>query len=448
MMRVTATFTQGRLSEHIIKMALTNLVGLSVFFIVDLVDLYFISLLNQPYLVTAIAYAAAILFFTMSMTIAMVIANSAITARFIGQNKHQQAKQASAVCYLLTLIFSIIISFVIYCYAKPLLQFLGANGKILQAANEYLNITLISFPFIALSMQITTTLRLLGKAKLAMYSTLVAGTVNMLLDPIFIFYLQWDIEGAAFASLIARLAMLSMASYYLFNTSYFVSHLLWSDIKKQSHSILNIALPACLTQLATPISHFYITYEMAKFGSYYVAGWAVISRLIPVVFMMLFAMPGAIGPIISQNAGAEQFTRIKATLNESLNFIIKYVFVLSLSLSLLQEYIVALFNAQADTALLIRFFCQYISLSFIFVGMNLVALSFLNNMGYPKIASTLNLAKMTLGTIPFVSVGAYYYGPQGILIGQAIGSITFALIAIIICYRIIRKIAYNPVGFE
>lgn len=447
-MRVTATFTQGKLSEHIMKMALTNLVGLSVFFIVDLVDLYFISLLNQPYLVTAIAYAAAISFFTMSMTIAMVIANSAVTARLIGQNKNQLAKQASATCYLLTLIFSVIISFIIYYYAKPLLQFIGANDKTLQAATEYLKITLISFPLIALGMQITTTLRLLGRAKLAMYCTLMAGTVNMLLDPILIFYFKWDIQGAAFASLIARMAMLLLACYYLFKTGYFVSHIRWSDMKRQSNAILNVALPAGLTQLTTPISHFYITYEMAKFGGNYVAGWAVISRLIPVVFMMLFAMPGAIGPIISQNAGADQLIRIKETLNESLNFIIKYVFVLSLSLSLLQEYVVSLFHAQADTALLIRFFCQYISLSFIFVGMNLVALSFLNNMGYPKIASTLNLTKMTLGTIPFVSIGAYYYGPQGILIGQALGSITFALIAIIICYRIIRKIAYNPVGFE
>jgi putative MATE family efflux protein len=447
-MGVTATFTQGKLSEHIIKMALTNLVSLSAFLIVDLVDLYFISLLNQPYLVTAIAYAAAILFFTMSLTIAMVIANSALVAKLIGQNKHRQAKQATATCYLLTFISSVILSTIIYFYATALLQFIGARGQTLQAATDYLNITLLSFPMIALGMQINNTLRILGKAKLAMCCTLIAGSTNILLAPLFILYLKWDIQGAALASLIARLVLLLLASYYLFKTDYVAFLLRWSDIKKHSNAILKVALPSLLTQLATPISHFYITYEMAKFGGGYVAGWAVISRLIPVVFIMLFAMPGAIGPIISQNAGAEQFTRIKATLNESLNFIIKYVFVLSLSLSLLQEYIVSLFHAQSDTALLIRFFCQYISISFIFVGMNLIALSFLNNMGHPKIASSLNLAKMTLGTIPFVSVGAYYYGPQGILLGQALGSITFALIAIIICYRIVRKIAYNRVGFE
>ena len=443
-MQLVASFTQGKLSEHIIKMALTNVVGLSAFFIVDLINIYFISLLKQPHLVSAIAYASAILFFTMSLTIAMVIANSAVVARLIGQKQFLEAKQAAITCYILTLSASILVSIFIFYNVNTLLLLIGAKNSELHAAREYLSIMLMSSPIMALTMQMTTTLRVLGKAKLGMYCTLMASILNIALDPLFIFYFKLDIQGSAVASVIARTLMLILAIYFLLLKSNFITRINLSIFKQHTRSILNIALPASLTQLATPISHLYITYEMAQFGAGYVAGWAIISRLIPVAFMMLFAMPGAIGPIISQNAGAEQYQRIKNTLNESLNFIIKYVFVLALTLSLLQEYLVNLFNAQAETALLIRFFCQYISLSFIFVAMNLVALSFLNNMGYPKIASTLNLAKMTLGTIPFVSVGAYY-GPQGILIGQALGSILFALIALILCYRILKKLAYNYV---
>jgi len=91
----TAKFTKGNIAQHITKMALTNVVGLSVFFVVDLIDIYFLSLLKQPYLLSAIAYAAAILFFTTSFTIAMMIANSAVVARQIGQ-KRIQAAQYSA----------------------------------------------------------------------------------------------------------------------------------------------------------------------------------------------------------------------------------------------------------------------------------------------------------------------------------------------------------------
>ncbi len=442
-MSLAAKFTQGDISEHIIKMALTNVIGLSVFFVVDLVDIYFISLLNQPLLLSAIAYAAAILFFTTSITIAMMIANSVVVARLIGQQHYQQAKQAAMTCYMITFAISLLVSFIIFYNANTLLTLLGAQGNELQSAKDYLNITLIATPIVALGMQINATLRSLGKAKLGMYCTITAGVVNIMLDPLFIFYFELDLKGAAFASLIAKSTMLLLAIYYLLVKAKFITRIGLVDIKKHSRFIFKVAIPVSLTQIATPLSQLYITYEIAKFGASFVAGWAIISRLIPVVFMMLFAMPGAIGPIISQNIGAAQFKRVRTTLNQSLNFIIKYVFVLALVLSLLQEYLVTLFNAQNGAAIMIRFFCQYISISFIFVAMNLVAMSFLNNVGYPKLASMLNLAKLSLGTIPFVSIGAYYYGAQGILIGQALGSVVFALIAIMLCYQILRKLDYN-----
>ena len=442
-MSLTAKFTQGDLSEHIIKMALTNVIGLSVFFVVDLVDIYFISLLNQPLLLSAIGYAAAILFFTTSLTIAMMIANSVVVARLIGQQQYQQAKQAAMTCYMITFTISLLVSFIIFNNANTLLTLLGAQGNELQSAKDYLNITLIATPIVALGMQINATLRSLGKAKLGMYCTITAGVVNIILDPLFIFYFELDLKGAAFASLIAKSTMLLLAIYYLLVKARFITRIGLVDIKKHSQFIFKVAIPVSLTQVATPLSQLFITYEIAKYGTSFVAGWAIISRLIPVVFMMLFAMPGAIGPIISQNVGATQFKRVRTTLNQSLNFIIKYVFVLALVLSLLQEYLVTLFNAQNGAAIMIRFFCQYISISFIFVAMNLVAMSFLNNVGYPKLASMLNLAKLSLGTIPFVSIGAYYYGAQGILIGQALGSVVFALIAIMLCYQILRKLDYN-----
>jgi len=433
-------FTQGNIPEHILKMALTNAVALSVFFVVDLINIYFISLLNQPHLVAAIAYAAALLFFTTSLTIAMVIANSAVVAKLIGQGQQQQAKQASISCYLITLVISCLITLIIYFNATPLLTLIGADGVALDSASTYLKITIFSFPLIALAMQITATLRSLGKAKLGMYCTLAGGVCNVILDPLFIFYFKLNIEGAAIAAMVARSVMLLVAIFYLIVVCGFITRITFSDFIRHTKNITAVAIPASLTQAATPLSHLYITYEMAKFGGSFVAGWAIISRLIPVAFVMLFAMPGAIGPIISQNLGAKQFTRVKTTLNQSLNFIIKYVFVLALTLSLLQEYLVSLFNAGSDTAILIRFFCQYVSVSFIFVAMNLVAMSFLNNVGRPKMATLLNLGKMSLGTIPFVSVGAYYYGAQGILIGQALGSIIFGLTAILLCYRIVTKL--------
>ena len=424
-------------------MALTNMVSLSVFFSVDLISIYFISLLNKAYLVAAIGYASAILFFTMSLTIAMVIAVTATVAKSLGQKNIQQAKKIASTSFVLTFILSILITVIVFCNASEFLSLMGATGVSLDAASAYLKLTIFSFPIIAIAMQVTAILRVLGKAKIAMLCTLFAGALNALLDPIFIFYFQWEINGAAYATILARMVMLVLASYYLLHRYQFMTSITFIDSWSNTKKIAKIALPASLTQITTPLSHLYITYEVAKFGAESVAAWTIISRLIPVVFVMLFAMPGAIGPIISQNLGAQKLNRVKSTLNHALNFIIKYVFVFALALSLLQENLINLFNASGETAILIRFFCQYIAISFLFVAMNLVAMSFLNNIGRPRLATFLNLAKISLGTIPFVSIGAYYYGVQGILLGQALGSIVFGLIAVVVCYITLSKLKVN-----
>ncbi|MFA0071473.1 MATE family efflux transporter, partial [Vibrio breoganii] len=79
-----------------------------------------------------------------------------------------------------------------------------------------------------------------------------------------------------------------------------------------------IALPAIITNTATPIGNAIVTTGIAQYGEDFVAGFAVIGRLTPVCFAVIFALSGAVGPIIGQNFGAERMDRVKETLNNSL----------------------------------------------------------------------------------------------------------------------------------
>ena len=76
-----ARFLEGSLLRHITVMALTASIGLMAVFVVDLVDMIFISMLGRDELAAAIGYAGAILFFTSSFGIGMAIAAGALVAR-------------------------------------------------------------------------------------------------------------------------------------------------------------------------------------------------------------------------------------------------------------------------------------------------------------------------------------------------------------------------------
>jgi Na+-driven multidrug efflux pump len=61
-MNDTAKFVQGKLMRHIIVMSSTSAVGLMSIFFVDLLDMFFISLLGDPDLVAGIGIAGTLTF--------------------------------------------------------------------------------------------------------------------------------------------------------------------------------------------------------------------------------------------------------------------------------------------------------------------------------------------------------------------------------------------------
>ena len=70
-METQAKFLTGSLFRHIAVMSLTSSVGLMAVFLVDFIDMIFISMLGKAELAAAIGYAGAILFFTGSFGIGL-----------------------------------------------------------------------------------------------------------------------------------------------------------------------------------------------------------------------------------------------------------------------------------------------------------------------------------------------------------------------------------------
>ena len=86
------------------------------------------------------------------------------------------------------------------------------------------------------------------------------------------------------------------------------------------------------------------------------AGFAVIGRIIPVAFCLLFAISGAVGPIIGQNFGAQRFDRVHRTLFDALTFAALYSLVVSLILWLLRDPLIYVFGLRGDSAELFALF--------------------------------------------------------------------------------------------
>lgn len=437
----TPKFLHGSLMRHVSVMSFTAGIGLLAIFAVDLVDMVFIAMLGNDALAAAVGYAGSILFFTSSISIGLSIAAGALTARALGAGEPVKASEMATSVLLFGVLLAAITVGLIWFTMPTLLSALGAAGETHALAMQYLRIIVPSMPLLMAAMVASAVLRAHGDARRAMWATLIGGIVNAVLDPILIFAMGWDLQGAAAASVVARFAILIAA--ILPAIKHYRGFSRWRPnlLRRDFIAVASIAGPAILTNVATPFGAAFVTRQIAQFGTDAVAGMAIIGRLTPVAFAALFALSGAIGPIIGQNFGAQNHDRVRSAFRAGLLFALIYVLIVSVALYLLRSPIASLFNAQGETLALVFLFCGPLALAYFFNGAIFVGNAAFNNLGRPVTSTWINWGRHTLGTIPFAMLGATMGGAAGVLIGQALGGVLFAIVSIWLASRIMTSVA-------
>jgi Na+-driven multidrug efflux pump len=188
---------------------------------------------------------------------------------------------------------------------------------------------------------------------------------------------------------------------------------------------------------------------VAGFGEAAVTGMAIAGRLTPVAFAMIFAMTGAIGPIVGQNLGAGRMDRVRRVFIDGLIFTALVILAVSALLFVLRGPIADLFHAEGLTRDIVFLFCGPLALLWFFNGAIFVGNAVCNNLGRPFWSTVVNWGRHTLGTIPLALWLGQYWGAQGVLIGQALGGVLFGLAAAWLALLAIRApVAPRPRGSQ
>lgn len=439
--RKSGVFVQGSIMRHVVVMTATGSIGLMAIFVVDFLTLLYISWLGDPQFTAAVGFATQISFFLVSMNIGFTIAVSALMARDLGAGDRERARRICASGLVLTIILSGAATFAALPFRRDLLALLGASGHTLDVADTFLLITMPANILMAVGMVMSGALRAVGDPRRAMYVTLWGAVIIAALDPLLIFGAGLGVPGAAVATVVSRTTFAVVGLWGAIRAHDLVGRPRLSAIVTDIRPVMWIALPAIVTNFAAPISTAYALRVFAAFGEPVVAAFAIIDRLVPVAFGVLFALSGSVGPIIAQNLGAGLYPRITRTLTNSFMLVAGYSLATWAILFIAAPYLPPVFAADGRTADLIVFFCRWGGLQWLFLGGLFVANAAFNNLGYAFLATVFNWGRATLGTIPFVTLGAHWGGPEGGLVGMIVGAAIFGAAAIVAGYLVTGRIA-------
>lgn len=135
----------------------------------------------------------------------------------LGRNETARAKRSVGNAVVLIIVGSLILTAVYLIFANSIIAMFGGtvNEETYRHSQEYFFYITLGIPFYMFGQAMNPIIRADGNPKFAMISTLAGAVINIILDPIFIFGLQWGMMGAAIATVIGQVVTAILAVWYL-----------------------------------------------------------------------------------------------------------------------------------------------------------------------------------------------------------------------------------------
>lgn len=358
-----------------------------------------------------------------------------------GRNDTKNAHRAVGSSVLVTFMISLVLVALGFIFCDPILNLAGASADNIVYARQYFLIILSFFPVYMLGYMLNSVIRADGAPTFAMIATVVGAVTNIILDPIFIFALNWGIQGAAWATIAGQILTLIISIIYLTRSRTF--KLKMQSFLPQKEALSNIAklgISTLITQLSIVVISMVCSKTLATFGTQSEYGAndpiAIIGICMKVFTIVLSVAMGIIigaQPILGYNIGAGRNDRVRETFKKCITATIIVGLVATVIFEFCPQIIISVFGSNSTNP---ELYMQFATLTFR-IFLSLVTLTcmikvisiFFQAVGEPLKATIVSLARDIVIFVPLVLIlprvmnninGVLYAAPIADLVGIVI----------------------------
>lgn len=438
-------FSSGKISTAVLKNAIPAMVAMLMVLVYNLADTFFIGQTHDDLQVAAVAMCTPVFLMFMSVGTIFGLGGTSVISRALGEGRVDYAKKVSSFCMWSCVVIGIVMAGAFLLCMDGLLNLMGVSPDVWDYAKTYMTIVTFSGPFVILSNCFSGVLRAEGQANTSMIGILLGNVTNIILDPIMIIWFNWQIAGAAIATVIGNvLAGIYYLLYYRKGTSLLSIHPRDFSMKEAiCKNVLVIGIPASLGSLLMSVSQILLNGRLMLYGDMPVAGMGVASKVTMITGMVCIGLGQGVQPLLGYCVGARNWARFKKALGFSLIF----AFAISVAMTgvcyLFVEQIVSLVLTNEAA---FDYGCQFsrilLTTSFLF-GVYYVLTNTLQAMGAAAPSFIINLSRQGLLFIPFLFMLESFMGLNGLLWAQPVVDVLSLVLAVVLYIPIYRKMVGN-----
>jgi Na+-driven multidrug efflux pump len=419
----------AKITQLIRKFSIPAIMSSVVGSVYNIVDQIFIGqkLGTAGNAATNVAFPMVMLMVAFAMTIGT--GGSSRFSLHMGRKENENAGQIMGNSLSCLLISGILLAVITLIFLHPMMLFFGARGEILELSQNYTGITAIGIPFYVVGTGFSMFIRADGRPGYAMICTILGAVCNTILDPIFIFGLDWGIRGAALATILGQMISAVGAVLYLRDfQSCKINRTVFRLRKKIVKDIFILGLPSGLTQLTVMAVQIVMNNTLGYYGAQTVYGReiplacaGIVSKVSSIFNSVIMGISQSCQPIFGHNYGAENYRRVKKTYKTAAVIATGIAVTAFLLFQLFPIPILKIFGSGdqlylqfGSRYLRIYMFCIFIS------GIQILTSNFFPAIGKAKQGILLSLSRQAFLQVPLLVILPCFFGINGVLYAGAI----------------------------
>ena len=394
-------------SKALWTMALPIIAGMMVQTLFNVVDIMFIGWLGAEE-VTAVAFVSPLFFIIIGLTVGLGAGVTASIAQFIGQKDKKNADNCAEHTILLGLVITLVLSFLGIVFGEELLVLLGASGNILDISYTYLKVLLYGIGLAVFSLFFRAILAGEGETKIPMFIGLIGTLLNLILDPIFIFVLEYGVKGAALATVISQAVMVISYLFVIFvrKSTYITFNI--SDFK-YSPSIINtifkIGIPSSISMLIISFGQVVMNRILINYSVEAVAAYQIVSRIDMLLFMPILGIAISLTTIVGMFFGAKEYEKLVSIVKYGISRAV-YITMISVAiLFILADRILPLFSDDPEVLNIGITYLRVIILAYPAVGLSVICSRICQALGEGMPLLVTTITRVLIITAPL----SYYF---------------------------------------
>ena len=420
------------------KMSFPMMLSMLIQALYNVVDSIFVAMVSETAL-TAVSLAFPLQNLLIAAAVGTGVGVNSLLSRRLGEGRTEEANAVASSALFLALALSVIFIAIGLFLAKPFLALFTDSSELLELSASYSRICLIISFGCMFSITIEKLIQATGNSVQPMTMQLTGAIMNIVLDPVFIFFFGLGVNGAAIATVLGQIGSMVLAFIFLKKNSYITIRL--KDIRPKAKiigEIYQVGLPTIIMNSIGTVMVSVINAILIGFSATAVSVFGVYFKLQSFVFMPVFGLNNGIIPILGFNYGARNRKRMTATMKLGLLVALTIMILGTLLFQLFPSELLSLFSASEEMYAIGIPALRIISLCFIPAAISIILISSFQATGFGLASMMVSIIRQLLVLCPAAFILSRFFGINGVWASFALAEcfgLTFSVIFFIHVYK-------------